>query len=505
MKDREYWNRTFTAPDPWDYGSDYEQTKYRHTLELLPEVRPRRAIELGCAEGVFTARLASRVGHLTAVDISDVALQRARDGWSDLGNVEFAQWDISSGIPGADYDLIVCSEILYYLRDAAAVVGFAAKCWAALEPGGHLLMTHANMVSDDRSTTGFDFNEIGARFIGETFAGHPGFDFVRELRTELYRVQLFRKTVEGTGDFSGQRERGSAPQEVVVRKHASITHASIKWGGCLETAAEARHGWVTEDLPILMYHRVAWDGPRSLAPYRVAPARFERQLAWLQRHGWHSVRLGDHMRATGSGGSRTVRGKAIALTFDDAYADFATHAWPLLQRYGFSATLFVPVDFVGGCAEWDAEHGEPARLLTWDQLRTLRDEGVEIGSHGCTHRRLHEISPEEVSDDCRRSRQILRAELGVEAAGFAYPYGWADPASRAAVVDAGYRYAVSGTAEVPQDERDSYFLRRVEILGVDKLDDFVRRLPVPRRAPAEEIVRFHELRSRRDRATYMDV
>ena len=52
-------------------------------------------------------------------------------------------------------------------------------------------------------------------------------------------------------------------------------------------------------------------------------------------------------------------GKWLALTFDDGYQDFADAAWPLLQRYGFSATVFLVTDHVGGHAEWDREYGEP--------------------------------------------------------------------------------------------------------------------------------------------------
>ncbi len=52
-------------------------------------------------------------------------------------------------------------------------------------------MTHPNSVNDDRSVTGFDFSEIGAVFIGEQFAAEPAFDFSKELRTPLYRVQMF--------------------------------------------------------------------------------------------------------------------------------------------------------------------------------------------------------------------------------------------------------------------------------------------------------------------------
>ncbi len=68
--DRAKWESLFAQPDPWGYSSDYEQTKYEHTLELLPEGPIGRALELACAEGHFTAQLAPRVGSLVAADIA---------------------------------------------------------------------------------------------------------------------------------------------------------------------------------------------------------------------------------------------------------------------------------------------------------------------------------------------------------------------------------------------------------------------------------------------------
>ena len=294
----EHWDRFFAKADPWNYSSDYEQQKYRHTLELLPSRGIHRAAELGCAEGMFTELLAPRVESLVAADISATALERARARCSAHPHVAFMQHDISVGMPGDDYDLVVCSEILYYLRDRAAVERFVGEIYRALRPGGYVLTTHATMVSDDRSVTGFDFNEIGAATIGEVFSQQPGLDFERELRTDLYRVQLFRRTEAAIPASSVARSPG-APRETLVRANAKYDGSLVKWGGCVVTEAEARHCWLTEDVPVLMYHRVADDGPSALAPYRVSCADFERQLAWLQRYGYHGVTL-EHSYKRGS-------------------------------------------------------------------------------------------------------------------------------------------------------------------------------------------------------------
>ena len=228
---------------------------------------------------------------LVAADISATALERARARCSAHAHVAFMQHDISVGMPGDAYDLVVCSEILYYLRDRAAVERFVGEIYRALRPGGYVLTTHSTMVSDDRSATGFDFNEIGAATIGEIFSQQPGLDFERELRTDLYRVQLFRRTEAAMPAASSVARSPGTPRETLVRANAKFEGSLVKWGGCVVTGAEARHCWLTDDVPVLMYHRVADEGPSALAPYRVSCADFERQLAWLQRYGYHGMTL----------------------------------------------------------------------------------------------------------------------------------------------------------------------------------------------------------------------
>jgi peptidoglycan/xylan/chitin deacetylase (PgdA/CDA1 family) len=126
-------------------------------------------------------------------------------------------------------------------------------------------------------------------------------------------------------------------------------------------------------VPVLMYHRVDAQTPadpvgRSLT---VDPAAFAAQLAWLRAH--HIVTL-----TTAQLVAALARGEhpqhAVVLTFDDGYADAATVATPLLQRYGEHASFYVSAGFLG-----DGRH------LSWPQLRMMRAAGMEIGCHGTHH------------------------------------------------------------------------------------------------------------------------
>jgi SAM-dependent methyltransferase len=129
-------------PDPWSYESSaYEQAKYQHTLEACGPGAFATALELGCSIGVFTGLLAPRCRRLVAIDGSATALSRARRRLIAEPAVELVQGRIPEAIPDADYDLVVASEILYYL-DQAELDATLARCETVLVPAGRLVAVH---------------------------------------------------------------------------------------------------------------------------------------------------------------------------------------------------------------------------------------------------------------------------------------------------------------------------------------------------------------------------
>lgn len=130
------------SPDPWGFRtSPYEREKYGATLDLLPRARYRSALEVGCSIGVLTRRLAARCDTLLAVDTSPRALADARRANADLDHVAFREATLPGDFPEGRYDLIVLSEVLYYLSEAD-LSDMAARCCAALEPRGQMLLCH---------------------------------------------------------------------------------------------------------------------------------------------------------------------------------------------------------------------------------------------------------------------------------------------------------------------------------------------------------------------------
>jgi SAM-dependent methyltransferase len=128
--------------DPWEYAhSEYEQEKYASSLAALPGTRYGAALEIGCSEGVFTNLLAERVDRLLAVDVSDIALTRARFRCASHRHVEFRQFDLVADDLAEHFDLIVCSEVLYYVPPFKRLE-VARRIVRMLKPGGTLLLVH---------------------------------------------------------------------------------------------------------------------------------------------------------------------------------------------------------------------------------------------------------------------------------------------------------------------------------------------------------------------------
>lgn len=184
----------------------------------------------------------------------------------------------------------------------------------------------------------------------------------------------------------------------------------------------------------LMYHSVD-SGPQDPYLLTVSPARFLAQLAWLHRHGLRGVSMRDLVRAYEQ---RATRG-LVGLTFDDGYADFPRQVLPVLRAYGFTATLYVVAGRMGGHNSWDADAPRKP-LVTADQVRQLAGAGVEIGSHGLSHRRMTGLVEEDLATETRRSRDVLESVVQEPVTGFCYPYGAVDDAAERAVAAAGYEY-----------------------------------------------------------------
>lgn len=199
-------------------------------------------------------------------------------------------------------------------------------------------------------------------------------------------------------------------------------------------------------LRVLFYHRVNPYPPARLGPVSreisVTPDAFERQLRHLAAGGWRGISLAEC--AAMLDGSMPLDPRALLITFDDGYEDNLLFAAPLLERYGFRATVFAVAGFLGRESGEVWPYGDTpghGRFLDRTQLQTLVRSGFEIGSHTMTHPRLTEIDGPERARELGEARSLLEAAVAKPVTAFAYPEGDVDAAVEWAVSEAGYTLA----------------------------------------------------------------
>ncbi len=179
---------------------------------------------------------------------------------------------------------------------------------------------------------------------------------------------------------------------------------------------------------VLCYHLV---GAELGGPVDLDIGAFEVHLRQLARA---DVRPLEEVVATGHG---------TAITFDDAFANFATVVWPRLREAELPVTLFVPTGFIDGTHGSPLSSAQGQAPCSWSQLRQMHAEGLRIGSHSRGHRNLRLLDDDSIDADLAAARARLHEELGIDDVSFCYPQAKVSAAAER-VVKRHHRIAVVG-------------------------------------------------------------
>lgn len=221
---------------------------------------------------------------------------------------------------------------------------------------------------------------------------------------------------------------------------------------------------------VLCYHEIS-PQPKNL--YETSVADFSAQLQALKTAGYQSIscaQLADYLANVSD-----IPAKSVVITFDDGRANVLKVAKPVLDRYGFKASLFLITSAVGGKGS-----------LSWAEVKTLAAAGYEIGSHTKTHLNLTKVpkgsTPTEHQEKVRKemadSAGALEAQLGQAPVALAYPYGNYDNFAMRAVKDAGYRVAFSIDPGAIDSQSNPWTLPRKMIVNGTSLKSLQRALAV---------------------------
>ena len=290
--------------------------------------------------------------------------------------------------------------------------------------------------------------------------------------------QVIEDREQGTGDRGQKTERRKQKAEgrsSVLCPLSSVT--SVQTRRLLRaTVLRAGYGvWHRHRRPdgvrILMYHRVNDERPQD--DLTVTPRRFAEQMAALAEGGWNVVPLEAAVRWLA--GEEAVPTPAVVLTFDDGYADNYRHAFPVLERHRFPATVFVASGFIGTDQRMPryAAGGADDRMMTWEEVRALSASGlIEIGAHTVTHRELPGLDADTAGEEIVASKRQVEAAVGRRVTAFAYPRGAVNDSVRRLVEEAGFEAACTVRGGWNRPGADRLLLRRTGISGHDSLEDF---------------------------------
>lgn len=196
-------------------------------------------------------------------------------------------------------------------------------------------------------------------------------------------------------------------------------------------------------ISIFMYHQVGRFGRvRTHRASYCDVGRFRAQMRALKRLRIPVITMSQAVRALR--GQVPMPDRAVVLTFDDGCRNFREYALPILQEYGYPATVYAIAGMVGGQADWLAESGHPTPpLMTWPELRDIHRQGVEIGSHSLNHIRLADRDAATQLREMTDSKARLQDQLGAKVAHVCYPYGAHNQDTLHAAAQAGYDTGVT--------------------------------------------------------------
>lgn len=231
---------------------------------------------------------------------------------------------------------------------------------------------------------------------------------------------------------------------------------------------------INQGARILGYHGVE---ARPSNPYAVSTEDFAQQMAWVAEQC--TALSMDQLVALLQAGAPLPK-RAVAITIDDGLHNTYTQAFPVLERLGLAATVFLPVAFIDGNPPASTTgYLAGTRFMSWDQVREMSRSGITFGSHTVNHFSLARLTRKEVHYELHCSKEQLETATDMAVTGFAYPYGtvrdFNDELGHM-VAAAGYSWAVTGISGINDSRSDLFALRRTKVERNDSISLFQKAI-----------------------------
>ncbi|MBO5145419.1 MAG: polysaccharide deacetylase family protein [Lachnospiraceae bacterium] len=176
-------------------------------------------------------------------------------------------------------------------------------------------------------------------------------------------------------------------------------------------------GQIDGKIPILAYHSIT-DQDSDIS---VSIDRFSLQMKYLYEQGFKTI-TNEQLLQLREGEKVLRQRKVVMITFDDGYKDFLDIAVPIMEKYKFSATVFISPELVGKKIQWN-KNGPIFSLMNWSDINEVIQRGFEVGNHTLTHVWLKRIDSDNLKREIDGARVILEKRAGKIIKSFCSPYG----------------------------------------------------------------------------------
>ncbi|UCD55749.1 MAG: polysaccharide deacetylase family protein [Candidatus Omnitrophota bacterium] len=213
-----------------------------------------------------------------------------------------------------------------------------------------------------------------------------------------------------------------------------------------------------------MYHSIDKARENDTMGLVVPVSKFSMHMQYLRDNGFRVISLSNLAESIKH--KKELSEKSVVITFDDGYKGILKYALPVLKKFGFTATVFVNINFIERnlpkelyCHNWPT--------LTWDDIRALNVNGISIGSHAFTHGRLAGMDKEKLTFEIVESKKTIEKNINERINLFCYPHGSYNREVPGLLEDNDFHSACSSIEGVNSLGADLFALRRTEITAFD--------------------------------------
>ena len=211
---------------------------------------------------------------------------------------------------------------------------------------------------------------------------------------------------------------------------------------------------LSKSIQILTYHKINDDFDWEITRQRIS--QFEKGIKFLHDLGYKTVPLEEEIL-----NSQKAFNRKVVITFDDGYEDVYSNVVPILQKYNFTAFVFIITGFVGKYNSWDYHLGKRRkRHLSWKQIKEMSKYGFGFGSHTVNHPDLTRIGKKFVEYELKKSKEVLEDKLGKEAIFLSYPFGRYNRLVQQEAERLGYKRAYTLCSKTKEDSFQPFALER---------------------------------------------